>query len=44
MAGLHAVSGLLLHVLHDATGEPPEAILHKLAILADTWRWTPSVD
>jgi hypothetical protein len=43
MAGLHVLSGLLLHDLHEARGEPPEAILHELAILADTWRGTPSV-
>ena len=42
MAGLHMVSELLLHELHVATGEPPEAILQRLAILAEYWRGTPS--
>jgi hypothetical protein len=41
MAGLHVVSGLLLHELHEATGEPPEAILQRLAILAEHRRGTP---
>jgi hypothetical protein len=41
MAGLHVVSQLLLHELHVATGEPPEAILQRLAILAEHWRGTP---
>lgn len=34
MAGLHLVSVLLLHELNEATGEPPAAILPRLAILA----------
>ena len=42
MAGLHVVSELLLHELHEATGEPPEAILQRLAILAEHWPGTPS--
>ena len=42
MAGLHVVSQLLLHELQDATGQPPAATLQKLAILAETWRGTPS--
>jgi hypothetical protein len=42
MAGLHVVSGLLLHELQAATGEPPAATLQKLAILAETRRGTPS--
>ena len=42
MAGLHVVSELLLHELHEATGEPPEAILQRLAILAEHRRGTPS--
>jgi len=41
MAGLHVVSELLLHELHEATGEPPEAILQRLAILAEHRRGTP---
>ena len=43
MAGLHVVSELLLHELHEATGEPPEATLQRLAILAEHRRGTPSV-
>jgi hypothetical protein len=42
MAGLHLVSELLLHELHEATGEPPEASLQRLAILAEHRRGTPS--
>ena len=36
LAGLHVVSELLLHELHEATGQPPEAMLQRLAILAET--------
>ena len=42
MAGLHVVSVLLLDELHEATGEPPSAILQRLAILAEHGRGTPS--
>ena len=42
MAGLHVVSQLLLHELHEATGEQPEDTLQRLAILAERWRGTPS--
>jgi hypothetical protein len=42
MAGLHVVSVLLLYELHEATGEPPAAILQRLAILAEHRRGTPS--
>ncbi len=42
MAGLHLVSVLLLHELHEATGEPSAAILQRLAILAEHRRGTPS--
>jgi hypothetical protein len=42
IVGLHVVSELRLHELHEATGEPPEAILQILAILAEHWRGTPS--
>jgi hypothetical protein len=42
MAGLHIVSELLLHELQQATGQPPAVALQKLAILAETWRGTPS--
>ncbi len=42
MAGLHVVSELLLHELHEATGELPAATLQRLAILAEHRRGTPS--
>jgi hypothetical protein len=42
MAGLHVISVLLLNELHEATGEPPAAILQRLAILAERRRGTPS--
>jgi hypothetical protein len=42
IAGLHAVSGLLLYEPHEATGQPPAATLQKRAILAETRRRTPS--
>jgi hypothetical protein len=42
MAGLHLVSELLLRELHEATGEPLEATLQRLAILAEHRRGTPS--
>jgi hypothetical protein len=42
MAGLHLVSVLLLDELHEATGEPPAAVLQRLAILAERRRGTPS--
>jgi hypothetical protein len=42
MAGLHLVSELLIHELHEATGEPPQAILQRLAILAEHRRGMPS--
>jgi hypothetical protein len=42
MAGLHLVSELLLHELSEATGEPPEATLQRLAFLAERWRGTSS--
>ena len=35
LAGLHVVSELLLHELHEATGQPPAATLQRLAILAE---------
>jgi hypothetical protein len=34
IAGLHLVNLLLLHQLHDATGQPPSTTLQKLAISA----------
>jgi hypothetical protein len=42
IAGLHTISGLLLHELHEATGQPPPATLQRLAILAETRPGTPS--
>jgi hypothetical protein len=40
MAGLHLVSEILLHELCEATGEPPEAVMQRLAFLAEHWRGT----
>jgi hypothetical protein len=42
MAGLHLVSQILLHELHEATGEPPEAVMQRLAFLAEHWRESSS--
>jgi hypothetical protein len=42
VAGLGVISLLLLSELHETTGEPPGAILQRLAILAEHWRGTPS--
>jgi hypothetical protein len=42
MAGLHVISVVLLSELHEATGEPPAAILQRLAIFAERRRGTPS--
>jgi hypothetical protein len=42
VAGLHVVSQLLLHELHEATGQSAAATLQRLAILAETGRGTPS--
>jgi hypothetical protein len=42
MAGLHVVSELVIHELHEATGEPPEAILQRRAIMAEHRRGTHS--
>jgi hypothetical protein len=42
MAGLHVISVVLLSELHEATGEPPAAILQRLAIVAERRRGTPS--
>ncbi len=44
MAGLHVISVLLLNELHEVTGEPPAAILQRLAILAERRRGTPFAD
>ena len=42
MAGLHLVSVLLLDELHKATGEPPAAVLQRLALMAENRRGNPS--
>ncbi|MGH3173580.1 MAG: hypothetical protein ACRDPF_06905 [Streptosporangiaceae bacterium] len=42
MAGLHVTSVLLLHELHEATGEPSAAVLQRLAMMAERRRGTPS--
>jgi hypothetical protein len=42
MAGLHVVSVLLLDELHEATGEPPAAVLQRMAVLAEHQRRRPS--
>ena len=44
MAGLHLICDLVIRELHEATGEPPEAILQRLAILAEHRRGFPSAD
>jgi hypothetical protein len=36
LAGMHVLSELLLHELHEATGQSPAATLQRLAILAET--------
>jgi hypothetical protein len=42
MAGLHLISELMIYELHEATGEPPDAILQRLALLAEHRRGMPS--
>ena len=42
MAGLHMVSVLLLDELHEATEEPPAAVLQRLALMAENRRGNPS--
>jgi hypothetical protein len=42
MAGLHSISELVICELYEATRQPPQAILHRLAILADYRRGMPS--
>jgi hypothetical protein len=44
MAGLHVISVVLLHELHEATGELSAAILQRLAIMAERRRGTPLAD
>ncbi len=41
LAGQHIVSQLLLHQLHEATGQPPADTLQRLAILVESCRDTP---
>jgi hypothetical protein len=42
MAGLHVICEHVIHELHEATGEPPQAILQRLALLAEHCRGLPS--
>jgi hypothetical protein len=35
IAGLHVLSEMLLHELHETTGEPPADVLKRLALLAE---------
>jgi hypothetical protein len=42
MAGLHLVSEILLYELCEATGETPEAVMQRLAFLAERWRGASS--
>jgi hypothetical protein len=42
IAGVHVISVLLLNELHEATGEPPAAVLQRLAIMVALRRVTPS--
>ena len=42
VAGVHVTAVLLLNELHEATGEPPAAVLQRLAIMAERRRATPS--
>jgi hypothetical protein len=42
LAGLHVISVLLLDELHEATEEPPAAILQRLALMAENRRGKPS--
>jgi hypothetical protein len=44
IAGVHVISVLLLNELHEATGEPPAAVLQRLAIMVALRRVTPSAD
>ena len=44
MAGLHVISVLLLHELHQATGEPSAAVMQRLAMVAERQRGTPFAD
>jgi hypothetical protein len=41
MAGLHLVAELVIRELHEATGEPPQAVLQRLAMLAEHRRGMP---
>jgi hypothetical protein len=42
IAGLHLICMLVIRQLHQATGEPPEVILQRLAIVAERRRGLPS--
>ena len=41
LAGQHIISQLLLHQLHEVTGQPPAATLQALASVAETSRDAP---
>jgi hypothetical protein len=41
LAGLHIVSQLLVHQLHEATGEPPTATLRRIAVAAEAVQDAP---
>jgi hypothetical protein len=43
IAGLHLISKLMIRELHEATGEPAESTLQRLAILAEHLRGMPSI-
>lgn len=43
-AGLHIVAQFLLQELHAETGQPPEATLRRLALLAEARRDTPMAE
>jgi hypothetical protein len=42
VAGLHLVFEILLHEPCEATGEPPEAVMQRLAFLAEHWQGASS--
>jgi hypothetical protein len=43
IAGLHLISELVIRELHEATGEPSEEVLQRLAMLAEHLRGMPSI-
>jgi hypothetical protein len=42
MAGMQLISEIVLRELYEATGEPPEVILNRLALVAERRRGTSS--